>query len=83
MRFGLPAVLRSTTAALSMSDNGAAVRQLVDRLYQSHDAHLIKFIRNLAMHEEIAAHLAPFTADLIALAQERGNQRGVAHQIKK
>ena len=59
-------------AATAMADNdgGAAVRTLVDRLYQSHDLHVLKLVRNLALHKNVAAHLLPFAADLIALAQQ-------------
>jgi len=56
--------------ATAMADNGNAVRQLIDRMYQSHDLHLTKLMRNLAVHAKVAAHLVPFTADLIALAHQ-------------
>ena len=58
------------TAATAMADNGGAVRQLVDKLYQSQDLHLTKLMRNLSMHANVAKHLTPFAADLIALAQQ-------------
>ena len=59
-------------AATAMADNdgGVAVRTLVDRLYQSHDLHVLKLVRNLALHRSVATHLLPFAADLIALAQQ-------------
>ena len=56
--------------ATAMADNGTAVRQLLDKLYQSHDQHLTKLMRNLAMHANVAEHLLPFAADLVALAQQ-------------
>lgn len=56
--------------ALAMAENGNSARALVDRLYQSHDVHLMKLMRNLAGHAEVAPHLLPFTADVIALVQQ-------------
>jgi len=63
-------VASDEAAAKAMAADGAPIRQLVDRLYQSRDPHLIKFMRNLAMHSSVGSHLLPFLADLIALAQQ-------------
>ena len=56
--------------AQAMADNGNAVRLLVDKLYASHDLHITKLLRNLAMHSSVSEYLLPFVADLIALCQQ-------------
>ena len=52
------------------ANGGEVVRKIVDRLYQTHDPHLCKLLRNLASHPTASQHVVPFTADLIALAQQ-------------
>ena len=63
-------VAADEASAKAMAADGTPIQQLVDRLYQSRDPHLIKFLRNLVLHPGVGAHLLPFLADLIALAQQ-------------
>jgi len=69
------------TAAEKMSADGVIIRQLVDRLYHSHDPNMMKLLRNLSQHRGIGSHLTPFVADLVALIEQASSVEAVVELI--
>jgi len=62
--------LATNTRAAELMSDGGAMRQLLEKLYQTHDTLLLKFLRNLTQHEAPALHACHFAADLFALVQQ-------------
>ena len=62
--------LATQARAAEVLCEGGAVRQMLKRLYCTHDTLLIKLLRNLCAHEGSAQQAAPFAADLFALVQQ-------------
>jgi len=53
-----------------MAEGGGVIRQMIDRLYRTHDTLLMKLLRSLALHAAAAAQLLQYAPDLMALAQQ-------------
>jgi len=74
---GLPIELASfvinmatNRAAAEIMSEGNMMRQLLERAYQTHDAMLLKLLRNLTIHEGPALQCQPYASDLFALVQQ-------------